>query len=86
MHQFGLRVSEGRLVAPGGEFKAGKNDRNLQVLRQSLFLAFGKTSLLVGRGRGRDGAFGSHKLYNTKCELAYETLSTYGLAFSPSLN
>ena len=47
MHQFGLGVSEGRLVAPGGEFKAGKNDRNLQVLRQSLFLAFGKTSLLV---------------------------------------
>lgn len=36
-------------------------------------------------GRGRDGAFGSHKLYNSKCELAYEALSTYGLAFLPSL-
>ena len=26
----------------------------------------------------------SHKLYNSKCELAYETLSTYGLVFLPS--
>lgn len=25
----------------------------------------------------------AHKLYNSKCELAYETLSTYGLVFLP---
>lgn len=62
--------------------KEAENDANLQVLRQSLFLAFGKTSLLVWT-RTRWSRSAPHKLYNSKCELAYETLSTYGLVFLP---
>lgn len=66
MHRFRLRVSGCRLKKIGTGMKKAENDADLQVLRQSLSLAFGKTSLLVEMDLP-----GSHKLFNSKvCELA----------------
>lgn len=88
VYRFGLRVSEGRRR----ELERSRGWSRQRII--ATYRSFAKVFfwLLVrhlswcGRRQGRDGAFGSHKLYNSKCELAYETLSTYGLVFSPSLS
>lgn len=92
MHQFGLRVSEGRRRNRNWE------ERLKQAGMIETYRSFAKVFfwLLVrhlcwckgrrGQGRGRKDTPGFHILYNSKCELAYETLSTYGLVFSQSLS